>query len=157
VAHLVYLSGMALDDGESCSDAASDEAVAAGISHAGPTALGAGLLSPPPGTGPPAARRAPGRPPPPRPPAPPRPGHCPPPGPRPLHTGRHQPGAGRGRTTPPTSVVPPTARALHPAVRRTPARRCITAVEWPTGHTPFLSRPDLLAGLLAGLASRPGA
>src|SRR6185369_14343612 len=31
VAHLVYLSGMALDDGESCSDVASDEAVTAGI------------------------------------------------------------------------------------------------------------------------------
>jgi hypothetical protein len=30
-------------------------------------------------------------------------------------------------------------------------------VEWPTGHAPFLSRPDLLAGLLAGLVVRPPA
>ena len=40
-------------------------------------------------------------------------------------------------------------------LQRILARRCVTAVEWPTGHTPFLSRPDLPAGLLAGLATRP--
>ncbi len=42
-------------------------------------------------------------------------------------------------------------QALHPVLQRILARRCITAVEWPTGHAPFLSRPDLLTGLLSGL------
>ena len=47
VAHLVYLSGLALDDGESCTDVASEEAVAAGISHAGRTELAAGFVTGP--------------------------------------------------------------------------------------------------------------
>jgi hypothetical protein len=43
---------------------------------------------------------------------------------------------------------------IHPALQRILARRCLTAVEWPTGHAPFLGRADLVAGLLAGLAVR---
>jgi hypothetical protein len=61
------------------------------------------------------------------------------------------------RTKPSTYVVCANDQAIHPVLQRILARRCVTAVEWPTGHAPFLSRPDLPAGLLAGLATRPGA
>jgi pimeloyl-ACP methyl ester carboxylesterase len=156
VAHLVYLSGLALDDGESCSDAASEEAVSAGISHAGRTELAAGFVTGPGDTvtlDPDVARaclyhdcdratadwaiaRL---------------------GPQPLISLRQQPWAVAWRTKPSTYVVCANDQAIHPVLQRILARRCIAAVEWPTGHAPFLSRPDLLAGLLAGLASRPGA
>jgi pimeloyl-ACP methyl ester carboxylesterase len=61
------------------------------------------------------------------------------------------------RTKPSTYVVCANDQAIHPVLQRILARRCVTAVEWPTGHAPFLSRPDLVAGLLADLATRPGA
>jgi hypothetical protein len=32
------------------------------------------------------------------------------------------------------------------------ARRCTTIVEWPTSHSPFLSAPERVAELVAGLA-----
>ncbi|MGH9017970.1 MAG: alpha/beta hydrolase [Acidimicrobiales bacterium] len=42
---------------------------------------------------------------------------------------------------------------VHPAMQRVLARRADAVVEWPTGHSPFLSRPDLVAGLLADRAA----
>jgi len=154
VSHLVYLAALALDDGESCTSAASDEAVAEGISHAGRPDLAAGFVAGPDGTvilDPDVAlaclyhdcdrataawaiARL---------------------GPQPLISLQQQPRAVAWRTKPSTYVVCADDQAMHPLLQRILARRCITTVEWPAGHAPFLSRPDLVAGLLAGLAARP--
>jgi pimeloyl-ACP methyl ester carboxylesterase len=157
VSHLVYLAALALDDGESCRDAASEEAVAEGISHAGRPDLAAGFVAGPGGTvtldpdvalaclyqdcDPATATWAIAR-----------------LGPQPLVSLQQQPRAVAWRTKPSTYVVCANDQALHPVLQRILARRCITTVEWPTGHAPFLSRPDLVAGLLASLAAhRDGA
>jgi len=42
---------------------------------------------------------------------------------------------------------------MHPDLQRILARRATNAVEWDTSHSPFLSRPDLVAGLLADIAT----
>ena len=68
---------------------------------------------------------------------------------------QQQPYAVAWRTKPSTYVVCANDEAIHPSLQRILARRCITTAEWPTGHTPFLSRPDLIAALLADLAARP--
>jgi pimeloyl-ACP methyl ester carboxylesterase len=39
-------------------------------------------------------------------------------------------------------------RAVHPDLQRSNARRVSTAVEWPTSHSPFVSRPGLVAELI---------
>jgi pimeloyl-ACP methyl ester carboxylesterase len=156
VSHLVYLSAWALDDGETCSNAASEEAVSAGISHAGRPDLAAGFVVWPGGGGgsggavtldPDVARaclytdcdtatadwavaRL---------------------GPQSLITLQQQPRAVAWRTRPSTYVVCANDQAFHPVLQRILARRCLTAVEWPAGHAPFLSRPDLLTRLLSGL------
>ena len=58
------------------------------------------------------------------------------------------------RTKPSTYLFCADDQAIHPGLQRILARRCIAAVEWPTGHAPFLARPDLVAGLLAGMTAR---
>ena len=153
VSHLVYLAAFALDDGESCGDVASREAASAGISHQGRPDLAAGYVPGPggtvtlardvaracfyqdcdPGTAAWAVARL---------------------GPQPLISLQQQPYAVAWRTKPSTYVVCADDQAIHPGLQRILAGRCITAVEWPTGHAPFLARPDLVAGLLAGLAAR---
>jgi pimeloyl-ACP methyl ester carboxylesterase len=42
--------------------------------------------------------------------------------------------------------------AIHPELQRVLAARCTDSVEWPTGHSPFVSQPELVVDLLAGLA-----
>jgi pimeloyl-ACP methyl ester carboxylesterase len=77
---------------------------------------------------------------------------------------RHQsPGCGRGvperqawRDTPSTYVVCALDRAVDPAVQRTMARRCTTAVEWPTGHSPYLSEPAEVAALVQAVVLPTG-
>ncbi|MFP3119161.1 alpha/beta hydrolase [Streptomyces sp. Iso 434] len=75
------------------------------------------------------------------------------------------PGCGRGvperqgwRTTPSTYVVCARDRAIDPGVQRRMAVRCGEVREWPTGHSPFVGRPELVVGLvrevLAGLGER---
>lgn len=54
---------------------------------------------------------------------------------------------------PATYVVCTDDRAIHPALQRHMAARCTTTVEWPTAHSPFLNRPDLVARLLTDLAT----
>ncbi len=43
-------------------------------------------------------------------------------------------------------------RALTPELQRNLAARCTSTVEWPTSHSPFCSRPQLVVDLLARLA-----
>ncbi|MEO6087167.1 MAG: alpha/beta hydrolase [Umezawaea sp.] len=66
------------------------------------------------------------------------------------------PGCGRGvpdrqawRHVPSTYVVCTRDRAIDPAVQRAMADRCTTALDWPTSHSPYLSRPADLAALIA--------
>ncbi len=56
------------------------------------------------------------------------------------------------RERPSTFVVCTEDRALAPALQRNLASRCHTTVEWPTSHSPFVSRPELVTELLAALA-----
>jgi pimeloyl-ACP methyl ester carboxylesterase len=57
------------------------------------------------------------------------------------------------RDRPSTYAVCTDDRAVHPALQRVLAARCTTSVDWPTGHSPFLPRPDLVVELLAGLST----
>jgi len=59
-------------------------------------------------------------------------------------------------TIPSTYAVCTEDRAVLPALQRVLARRATHVVEWPTSHSPFLSRPDLVADLLARLARLVG-
>ena len=56
------------------------------------------------------------------------------------------------RERPSTFALCTEDRAVMPALQRRLAARCESVVEWPTSHSPFLSRPDLVADLVAGLA-----
>jgi pimeloyl-ACP methyl ester carboxylesterase len=62
-----------------------------------------------------------------------------------------QPKAVAWRTKPSTYVVCSQDQTIHPDLQRILARRCTTSQEWPTGHSPFLSRPELVRGLLLSL------
>jgi pimeloyl-ACP methyl ester carboxylesterase len=53
---------------------------------------------------------------------------------------------------PSTYVVCTEDRAVGPGLQRVLARRCTRTIEWPTSHSPFLSRPELVANLLIELA-----
>jgi hypothetical protein len=55
-------------------------------------------------------------------------------------------------TTPSTYVVCSEDRGVHPELQRIMAKRCNESVEWPTAHSPFLNRPDLVADLLIEFA-----
>jgi len=57
------------------------------------------------------------------------------------------------QSIPSTYVVCTEDHAVTPALQRALATRCTHVVEWPTSHSPFLSRPDLVAELLAELAT----
>ena len=56
------------------------------------------------------------------------------------------------QTAPSTYVVCTDDRAVAPALQRAMATRCTHTIEWPTSHSPFLSRPELVADLLTTLA-----
>jgi pimeloyl-ACP methyl ester carboxylesterase len=62
-------------------------------------------------------------------------------------------GAPAWSTTPSTYVVCAEDRGIHPALQRHMAARCSAVVELPTAHSPFLNRPDLVAGVLIPLAT----
>ena len=53
-----------------------------------------------------------------------------------------------------TYVVCANDQAVHPDLQRVLAQRCGTQVEWPTGHSPFLSDPTRVAELLVAVATR---
>ena len=58
------------------------------------------------------------------------------------------------RDKPATYVVCTDDRALPVALQRSNAARVGTSIDWPTSHSPFLSRPELVADLIAELSSR---
>lgn len=58
------------------------------------------------------------------------------------------------RTVPTTYAVCTGDRMIHPDTQREMAAAAAAqVVEWPTSHSPFLSRPDLVADLVAARAS----
>jgi pimeloyl-ACP methyl ester carboxylesterase len=151
VAHLVYLTALALDDGETCSQAAVEEAREANLSHDGRPDLAAGFIAGPgdtvtldrdvaraclyhdcdPATSDWAVQHL---------------------GPQPLASLRQPPRAVAWRSRPATYIVCTDDQASHPGLQRIFARRCSRTMEWDTGHSPFLSCPARVADLLAGLA-----
>ena len=58
------------------------------------------------------------------------------------------------RAKPSTYVVCTDDRGLTTALQRSNAARIGNSIDWPTSHSPFLSRPDLVADLLFELSSR---
>ena len=50
-----------------------------------------------------------------------------------------------------TYVVCTQDRAIAPALQRDMAKRAGEIIEWDTSHSPFASRPDLVAGLIETL------
>ncbi|MEE4493234.1 alpha/beta hydrolase [Streptomyces sp. BE230] len=68
--------------------------------------------------------------------------------------GRARPVRHAWRETPSTYLVCGADRALDPEMQRAMAARCTRRHEWPVGHCPMLSRPDLVTGLLLGVNAR---
>ena len=57
------------------------------------------------------------------------------------------------REVPSTYVVGREDRVIHPDLQREMAQRATEVIEWDTSHSPMLSRPDLMVGLLDRLAA----
>jgi pimeloyl-ACP methyl ester carboxylesterase len=151
VHHLVYVAAFALDAGESCVKAAAAEVEAGLISYDGRPNLGAGFIM---SSGdmitldPSSAAEC-------------LYNNCDADtvawalarlGPQPLITLQGTPKLAAWRTKPSTYVVCGDDKAVHPDLQRIMARRCGSVIEWPVDHSPFLCRPDLVAGLLVDLA-----
>ena len=76
--------------------------------------------------------------------------------PQPVAIGRLAPRAVAWRHRPTTYVLCGADRTVPPSLQRAMAERIpdVALVEWPdASHSPFISRPDAVADLLAGLAS----
>jgi pimeloyl-ACP methyl ester carboxylesterase len=69
-------------------------------------------------------------------------------GPHRIETLSQSPHSVAWRQRPSTYAVCADDNIVHPGLQRILARRATNVVEWPTGHSPFLSRPDLVADLL---------
>lgn len=153
VRHLVFLCAFAINDKESCMNAASEEPDVASISHQGRPDLGAAVVDHGDGTS--TLTREGAR-------------AC-------LYSDvddvtferayaqlraqrndslNASPKEVAWRTTPSTYVVCSEDQGVHPDLQRIMARRCTATIEWPTGHSPFANRPDLVADLLINLALR---
>jgi pimeloyl-ACP methyl ester carboxylesterase len=74
-------------------------------------------------------------------------------GPQPMVTLQQGPKSVAWREKPSTYVVCADDKIVHPGLQRLMAERCTAAVEWDSGHSPFLSMPDRLVMLLRDLAS----
>jgi hypothetical protein len=58
------------------------------------------------------------------------------------------------REKPSTYVVCTDDRGLTTALQRSNAARVGNSIDWPTSHSPFLSRPELVADLLLEISAR---
>lgn len=152
VEHLVLVAALALDEGESCMEAAVQESAAAGIDWEGRPNLGEGFILASDGTvsldRQVAARclynncaenvvtwaleRL---------------------GPHPLANLQQAPSTIAWRTKPSTYVVCGDDFGVHPDLQRILARRCDVVDEWPTDHSPFLSAPERVVELLVEVAA----
>jgi pimeloyl-ACP methyl ester carboxylesterase len=148
VTGLVYIAGLLLDVGQSCQNAAADDPDVGNISHAGRPDLGASFVIDDQGdvtlepegaaacfysdcdetTTEWALARL---------------------GRQPLVALSQPVTRAAWRTKPATYAVCGRDQSLHPDLQRLLARRCTEALEWDTGHSPFLSRPELVVELLA--------
>jgi len=149
VRHLVYLSALALDEGETCATAAAEET--ASLSYDGRPDLFEGIVVDANdvatldhaaaatcfynGCDAETVRWALAR-----------------IGPQPLRNFRQAPHAVAWRSRPSTYVVCTEDLAVHPGLQLKLAQRCTEHLEWPTGHSPFASDPRLLSALLTRLA-----
>ena len=152
VRHLVYVSAFAIDETESCVSAAASDPSGAAISHDGRPDLAAGLDIDGEGRTTLAREVA---------------AACffndcdaestawalDRLGPQLLTSLQQSPAAVAWRSKPSTYAVCAVDMTVHPDLQRLLAQRCTASVEWPTSHSPFLSRPDLVAGLIAEVAA----
>src|SRR3954451_4196673 len=147
VRHLVFLCGMALDDGETCAAAAVAESV--DISHAGRPNLGKSMQRHDDGTSTllPSAAECLYQ-------------DCSPVdvdwamdrlGPQPMLNLAQTPRTLAWRTKPSTYVACTDDLTIHPELQRILARRCTTTRELSTGHSAFLSQPQQVSDLLLSL------
>ncbi|MGA2519248.1 MAG: alpha/beta fold hydrolase [Acidimicrobiales bacterium] len=155
VAHLVYIASFNLDHDESAVGVATAQTQAAGIDHSGRPDLLSAMRMADDGScriDPDAARLL-------------FYDDCPADvadwavarlGPHRLDTLSQSPSAVAWRGRPSTYAVCGIDNVVHPDLQRILACRADNVVEWPTGHSPFLSRPELVVDLVAGLARRPG-
>lgn len=153
VRHLVYVAAFALADSESCMNAAAAEADAVGIDHSGRPDMGGGLIFEDNGfvridqataaecfyndCDAEITRWALGQ-----------------LGPQPAAALNQVPSAIAWEHKPSTYVVCTNDQATHPDLQRILAGRCDESVAMPSGHVPFLSRPEDMVGILSELARR---
>jgi pimeloyl-ACP methyl ester carboxylesterase len=152
VRHLVYLAAFALTENEALFAAATDDADTAHLDHTGRPDVGAALRSGSAGTtvvAPEAAREL-------------FYNCCPADiaadaisrlGPQAMAGFGQSPSAVAWRDRPSTYAVCTQDNAVHPELQRILARRAGRTVEWPADHSPFLSRPELVADLLTEIAA----
>jgi len=73
--------------------------------------------------------------------------------PQPMGNLQDVPDAIGWRGKPSTYAVCTMDNIMHPDLQRILARRTTNAVEWEASHSPFLSQPDTVVDLLAGIAA----
>ena len=71
---------------------------------------------------------------------------------RPMRGGNDTIGSVAWKTAPAMYVVATQDRIILPSLQRAMAKRATAVLEWETSHSPFWSRPELLADLLERLA-----
>jgi pimeloyl-ACP methyl ester carboxylesterase len=74
-------------------------------------------------------------------------------GPQPMENFNQNPAAVAWKEQPSTYVVCSGDLIIHPGLQAVLATRCTHSHTWPTGHSPFVSHPTLLASLLVTLAA----
>jgi pimeloyl-ACP methyl ester carboxylesterase len=151
VRHLVYLAAFSIDGHETCGSAAADDPDVQSLSHDGRPDLGEALVWVDDGVtaldpsraaellfnrcaesvAADAIARL---------------------GPQRMEALAQSPTAVAWRDRPSTYAVCTNDQIVHPGLQRILARRCSHQASWPTDHSPFLSRPDLVIELLDDLA-----
>ncbi len=73
-------------------------------------------------------------------------------GPQPMENLGQKPSSVAWRERPSTYITCSDDQAIHPGLQTVLATRCTYSLEWPTGHSPFASDPQLLSDFLIELA-----